>query len=72
MPWWLGISYKGIGQYDIQDKVKPRRVREDISSFIFTGLFSQFLNNSITQPTALHDGCVPACAAEGCVTVLMR
>ncbi|XP_027015007.2 FERM domain-containing protein 4B isoform X1 [Tachysurus fulvidraco] len=26
MPWWLGISYKGIGQYDIQDKVKPRRL----------------------------------------------
>ncbi|KAI5611204.1 FERM domain-containing protein 4B isoform X3, partial [Silurus asotus] len=25
MPWWLGISYRGIGQYDIQDKVKPRR-----------------------------------------------
>ncbi|XP_062871181.1 FERM domain-containing protein 4B [Trichomycterus rosablanca] len=26
MPWWLGISYRGIGQYDIQDKVKPRRL----------------------------------------------
>ncbi|XP_049318815.1 FERM domain-containing protein 4B isoform X2 [Astyanax mexicanus] len=26
MPWWLGISYKGIGQYDIQDKIKPRRL----------------------------------------------
>ncbi|XP_066526361.1 FERM domain-containing protein 4B [Hoplias malabaricus] len=26
IPWWLGISYKGIGQYDIQDKVKPRRL----------------------------------------------
>uniref|UniRef100_A0A3B4C1S3 FERM domain-containing protein n=1 Tax=Pygocentrus nattereri TaxID=42514 RepID=A0A3B4C1S3_PYGNA len=26
LPWWLGISYKGIGQYDIQDKVKPRRL----------------------------------------------
>ncbi|KAK1801489.1 hypothetical protein P4O66_004518 [Electrophorus voltai] len=26
IPWWLGISYKGIGQYDIQDKVKPRKV----------------------------------------------
>ncbi|KAK2091574.1 FERM domain-containing protein 4B [Saguinus oedipus] len=25
LPWWLGISYKGIGQYDIQDKVKPRK-----------------------------------------------
>lgn len=26
MPWWLGISYKGIGQYDLQDKLKPRKV----------------------------------------------
>ncbi|XP_072553260.1 FERM domain-containing protein 4B isoform X2 [Salminus brasiliensis] len=26
IPWWLGISYKGIGQYDMQDKVKPRRL----------------------------------------------
>ncbi|XP_046708827.1 FERM domain-containing protein 4B isoform X1 [Silurus meridionalis] len=26
IPWWLGISYKGIGQYDQQDKLKPRKV----------------------------------------------
>ncbi|XP_037096503.1 FERM domain-containing protein 4B-like isoform X5 [Syngnathus acus] len=26
MPWWLGISYKGIGQYDLQDKLKPRKL----------------------------------------------
>ncbi|KAL0600822.1 FERM domain-containing protein 4B [Plecturocebus cupreus] len=26
LPWWLGISYKGIGQYDVQDKVKPRKL----------------------------------------------
>ncbi|XP_076875018.1 FERM domain-containing protein 4B isoform X2 [Brachyhypopomus gauderio] len=26
IPWWLGISYKGIGQYDKQDKVKPRKL----------------------------------------------
>lgn len=26
LPWWLGISFKGIGQYDLQDKVKPRKV----------------------------------------------
>ncbi|KAJ8259755.1 hypothetical protein GJAV_G00173040 [Gymnothorax javanicus] len=34
IPWWLGISYKGIGQYDLQDKLKPRkrRILEDISS----------------------------------------
>lgn len=25
LPWWLGISYKG-GQYDLQDKVKPRKL----------------------------------------------
>ncbi|XP_061218057.1 FERM domain-containing protein 4B isoform X1 [Neopsephotus bourkii] len=23
--WWLGINYKGIGQYDLQDKVEPRK-----------------------------------------------
>ena len=26
IPWWLGVSYKGIGQYDQQDKLKPRKV----------------------------------------------
>ncbi|XP_075406018.1 FERM domain-containing protein 4B [Tenrec ecaudatus] len=26
IPWWLGVSYKGIGQYDLQDKVKPRKL----------------------------------------------
>ncbi|XP_062248747.1 FERM domain-containing protein 4B isoform X1 [Platichthys flesus] len=26
MPWWLGISYKGIGQYDLQDRLKPRKL----------------------------------------------
>ncbi|XP_041446822.1 FERM domain-containing protein 4B isoform X1 [Xenopus laevis] len=26
IPWWLGIGYKGIGQYDIQDKIKPRKL----------------------------------------------
>ncbi|XP_056316345.1 FERM domain-containing protein 4B isoform X2 [Danio aesculapii] len=26
LPWWLGISYKGIGQYDLQDKLKPRKL----------------------------------------------
>ncbi|KAK7915785.1 hypothetical protein WMY93_011546 [Mugilogobius chulae] len=26
IPWWLGISYKGIGQYDQQDKLKPRKL----------------------------------------------
>lgn len=26
IPWWLGLSYKGIFQYDHQDKVKPRKV----------------------------------------------
>lgn len=27
IPWWLGISNKGIGVYDKQDKNEPRRVR---------------------------------------------
>ncbi|XP_068600912.1 FERM domain-containing protein 4B [Brachionichthys hirsutus] len=26
IPWWLGISYKGVGQYDLQDKLKPRKL----------------------------------------------
>ncbi|KAM9410759.1 FERM domain-containing protein 4B isoform 1-T1 [Pholidichthys leucotaenia] len=26
IPWWLGVSYKGIGQYDWQDKLKPRKL----------------------------------------------
>ncbi|KAJ8361234.1 hypothetical protein SKAU_G00177590 [Synaphobranchus kaupii] len=26
IPWWLGMSYKGIGQYDLQDKLKPRKL----------------------------------------------
>nr|XP_006825708.1 PREDICTED: FERM domain-containing protein 4A-like [Saccoglossus kowalevskii] len=26
LPWWLGFSHKGIGQYDITDKVTPRKV----------------------------------------------
>ncbi|XP_053293218.1 FERM domain-containing protein 4B isoform X6 [Pleuronectes platessa] len=26
LPWWLGVSYKGIGQYDLQDKLKPRKL----------------------------------------------
>ncbi|KAL7407428.1 hypothetical protein ABVT39_008196 [Epinephelus coioides] len=26
IPWWLGVSYKGIGQYDLQDKLKPRKL----------------------------------------------
>nr|XP_013798896.1 PREDICTED: FERM domain-containing protein 4A-like [Apteryx mantelli mantelli] len=25
IPWWLGLSYKGIFQYDYHDKVKPRK-----------------------------------------------
>uniref|UniRef100_A0A4W6G0F5 FERM domain containing 4B n=1 Tax=Lates calcarifer TaxID=8187 RepID=A0A4W6G0F5_LATCA len=26
IPWWLGVSYKGIGQFDLQDKLKPRKL----------------------------------------------
>ncbi|XP_057278923.1 FERM domain-containing protein 4B isoform X3 [Pezoporus wallicus] len=26
IPWWLGLSCKGIGQYDLQDKVQPRKL----------------------------------------------
>jgi hypothetical protein len=34
MPWWLGISYKGIGQYDLQDKLKPRKVIQMTSTLL--------------------------------------
>ncbi|KAM9813564.1 FERM domain-containing protein 4B [Neosynchiropus ocellatus] len=26
IPWWLGVGYKGIGQYDLQDRLKPRKL----------------------------------------------
>ena len=26
LPWWLGLSYKGISLYDHNDKRVPRRV----------------------------------------------
>ena len=26
IPWWLGLSYKGIALYDFADKRIPRRV----------------------------------------------
>ncbi|XP_008318724.1 FERM domain-containing protein 4B isoform X3 [Cynoglossus semilaevis] len=26
IPWWLGVSYRGIAQYDLQDKLKPRKL----------------------------------------------
>ncbi|XP_061428626.1 FERM domain-containing protein 4A-like isoform X4 [Lethenteron reissneri] len=26
IPWWLGLSWKGIFQYDYQDRVQPRKV----------------------------------------------
>lgn len=30
IPWWLGVSHKGIGQYDLQDKLKPRKVSVNV------------------------------------------
>lgn len=26
IPWWLGLSYKGIAVYDKSDKKEPRKV----------------------------------------------
>ncbi|XP_072026640.1 LOW QUALITY PROTEIN: uncharacterized protein [Amphiura filiformis] len=26
LPWWLGLSFKGIGQYDLADRITPRKV----------------------------------------------
>jgi hypothetical protein len=26
LPWWLGMSPKGVGVYDHSDKTKPRKV----------------------------------------------
>lgn len=40
IPWWLGLSYKGIFQYDHQDKVKPRKVRQ------------RFFETSVTYKTS--------------------
>lgn len=34
LPWWLGVSYKGIGQYDQQDKLKPRKVGGFLSELL--------------------------------------
>ncbi|PKU34266.1 ferm hypothetical protein [Limosa lapponica baueri] len=31
IPWWLGLSYKGIFQYDYHDKVKPRKYVEGLA-----------------------------------------
>ncbi len=31
IPWWLGLSFKGISQYDYNDKRTPRRVSEPVS-----------------------------------------
>ncbi|KAL7891794.1 hypothetical protein AOLI_G00012700 [Acnodon oligacanthus] len=33
IPWWLGISYKGIAQYDQQDKLKPRKASQPLLIF---------------------------------------
>lgn len=30
-PWYLGISYKGIAQYDYADRRHPRRVNHELS-----------------------------------------
>lgn len=32
LPWWLGLSYKGIGQYDQSDRVTPRNVSPQVTS----------------------------------------
>ena len=32
IPWWLGLSYKGISQYDYNDKKVPRRVSTPLIS----------------------------------------
>lgn len=41
-PWYLGISYKGIAQYDYADRRHPRRVNHELS-FPQPALFSRFL-----------------------------
>lgn len=50
IPWWLGLSYKGIGQYDLQDKLKPRKV--SISSRLRTS----HLTGGEFTPCTLTDG----------------
>ncbi|KAL7982769.1 hypothetical protein Chor_010367 [Crotalus horridus] len=34
IPWWLGLSYKGIFQYDYHDKVKPRKKGRGTCSYL--------------------------------------
>ncbi|KAF4793971.1 FERM domain-containing protein 4A [Turdus rufiventris] len=50
IPWWLGLSYKGIFQYDYHDKVKPRKTGEE--AFIYLGL----CRASVTRRTFGHSG----------------
>jgi hypothetical protein len=33
IPWWLGFSPKGIGVYDHNDKIKPRKVGVIITTY---------------------------------------
>lgn len=55
IPWWLGVSYKGIGQYDLQDKLKPRKVGWCLLSEFFCIHIKNLRKQDIT--------CCPRCKA---------
>ncbi|XP_010794874.1 FERM domain-containing protein 4B-like [Notothenia coriiceps] len=54
LPWWLGVSYKGIGQYDLQDKLKPRKYR---GPALRLGLANFGLGLIFTQSGSSHEWC---------------
>ncbi|NWT74764.1 FRM4A protein, partial [Prunella himalayana] len=63
IPWWLGLSYKGIFQYDYHDKVKPRKLpgwTESISLYHCAPTSSAGLQQptlaSVTRRTFGHSG----------------
>lgn len=50
IPWWLGLSYKGIFQYDYHDKVKPRKV----SVYFSTKVWACHTCHSLSQGCDIH------------------
>ncbi|KAF1418066.1 FERM domain-containing protein 4A, partial [Spheniscus magellanicus] len=58
IPWWLGLSYKGIFQYDYHDKVKPRKVSVYFSIKVWAchTLYLDLRVASVTRRTFGHSG----------------
>uniref|UniRef100_A0A3Q4I802 FERM domain containing 4Ba n=1 Tax=Neolamprologus brichardi TaxID=32507 RepID=A0A3Q4I802_NEOBR len=61
IPWWLGVSYKGIGQYDWQDKLKPRQWKRLENLYFREKKFSVEVNDphrTVTKRTFGQSGLV--------------